>query len=204
MKPQFLLIAALMVALLQGCIVKSLHPFFRESDVVFDRTLLSTWVDQNNDKWTIVPYKDKPNAYEMHWREEEGNQDIVFLAHLFKLQGELYLDVMPLTDHHDINMPLFEMHLLPAHSVAKVVMLSAAEVQIKWFDEDWLRMLFDQNKIKIAHEEVLDETPKDENDKWYVLTASTAELQKFIIKYGHEAAAFSNDNSTWLRLKRAI
>ena len=93
---------------------------------------------------------------------------------------------------------------MPTHSVAKVVRLDNDEVQIKWFNEDWLKMLFEQNRIRIAHEAVLDENPKNKDDKWYVLTAPTDELQKFIIKYGHDATAFNNDNSVWLRLKRSV
>jgi hypothetical protein len=83
-------------------------------------------------------------------------------------------------------------------------MITKDEVLIKWFNEEWLRTLFDQNRIKIAHEAILDEIPKDADDKTYILTASTEELQKFLIKYGNEDAAFDGDNTVWLRLKKAI
>lgn len=203
MKPLLITCIASMAVLLQGCLVKSLHPFFKETDIVFKTELLSTWTDQDGNKWLIKPYEEKNNAYKMHYLHH-GEKDVVMLAHLFKLNEELYLDFFPLTDNEEETLLIFDLHLLPTHSVAKVDMISATEIQIKWFNEDWLKSLFDQNRIKISHEEIPDEASKDENDKSYVLTASTDELQKFIIKYGHEDAAFDNNNTVWLRLKKSI
>lgn len=203
MKLKLLFSIALLAVLFQGCIVKSLHPFYKEKDVVFRKELLGTWTDQDGSRWSINPHKNLSNAYELHWLKN-GDQDVAFLAHLFTLEGDLYFDFFPQSDNHDSNQPLFDMHMMPSHSVAKVVKLDGGEIQIKWFNEDWLRMLFDQNRIRIAHETVMDENPSDENDKWYVLTAPTEELQKFIIKYGNDAAAFDNENSVWLRLKKSV
>lgn len=203
MRLKFLFLIALMAVLFQGCIVRSMHPFYKAEDVIFRKGLLNNWTDEQGERWSIRRHKLLPNAYEMHWLQH-GEKDVVFLAYLFDLEGELYFDFMPLTDNLDSNLPIFDLHLMPTHSVAKVVRLNNEEIQIKWFDEDWLRTLFEHNRIKIAHETILDETPSDEDDKWYVLTASTEELQKFIIKYGHDAEAFNNENSVWLRLKKSI
>ena len=94
--------------------------------------------------------------------------------------------------------------MLPSHSVAKFVKLKDGTVSINWFNEQWLRNLFAQNRIKISHE-VIDEpySGKDE-DKSYVITASTPELRRFLIKYGNDPAAFEGDNTMQLILKRAI
>lgn len=203
MRPKFLFLIALMAGLFQGCIVRSLHPFYKPENVVFRKGLLNNWTDQDGGKWSIRRHQEIPNAYEMHWLKN-GDKDVVFLAYLFDLEGELYFDFMPLTDNNHDDLAIFDLHLMPTHSVAKLVKLNNEEVQIKWFNEEWLQNLFEQNRIRIAHEEIMDETPKDENDKWYVLTAPTEELQKFILKYGHDATAFSNDNSVWLTLKKSV
>lgn len=203
MRPKFLFLIALMAALFQGCIVKSLHPFYKPENIVFRKSLLSDWTDQDGSKWSIRRHQELPNAYEMHWLKN-GDKDVVFLAYLFDLEGELYFDFTPITDNSHDNLAIFDLHLMPTHSVAKLVKINSDEVQIKWFNEDWLKQLFEQNRIRIAHEEILDETPTGENDKWYVLTAPTEELQKFVIKYGHDATAFSNDNSVWLTLKKSV
>ena len=120
-------------------------------------------------------------------------------------EGELYFDFLPISkDEGPDEFFFFNLHLLPTHSVAKVELLNDREVHLKWFNEEWLRSMFDNNRIKIRYEAVMDEAPKEDNHKYYVLTASTEELQKFIIKYGHEDAAYDNNNTARLRLKRAI
>jgi hypothetical protein len=201
MKSLSIAMMALIALLFQGCIVKSIHPFFAEKDVVFKSELLSTWVDQDGGKWEIKPFKEKPNSYKMLFRKD--GKEAVFLAHLFQLEEELYLDFLPLSSSEE-GIDLFNLHLLPSHSVAKVSMINSGEVMIKWFNEEWLSTLFKHNRIKIAHEVILDEAPKDEDDKTYVLTASTEELQKFLVKYGNEDSAFDGDNTVWLKLKKAI
>jgi hypothetical protein len=47
--------------------------------------------------------------------------------------------------------------------------------------------LLDENKIRIRHEKIYD---SDIDMNSYLLTASTEELQKFIIKYGNDPLAF--------------
>jgi hypothetical protein len=201
MKPLIIFLAALLAVLVQGCIVKSLHPYYAEKDVVFKPELLNTWVDQEEGKWEIAHVKEKQNAYQMTYRKE--GKVAVFLVHLFDLDGALYLDFLPLSSNAQ-SIDLFDLHLMPTHSVAKLTSINQDEVLIKWFNEEWLTTLFKQNRIKIAHEIILDEAPKDEDDKFYVLTASTEELQKFLVKYGNEDSAFDGDNTMWLKLKKAI
>lgn len=203
MKARFLIVCAVVALILQGCIVKSLKPFYKDSDVIFNKALLNSWVDQDSNQWNVQASKEKQNAYEMHWLHH-GEKDIVFLAHLFKLNGESYLDFFPLSNNEPERLTIFDLHLMPTHSIAKVDIFTDGEVHIKWFKEEWLRSLFDQNRIKISHETIMDEISKDKNDKSYILTASTDELQKFIIKYGHSDGAFDNSNVTWLRLKRPM
>jgi hypothetical protein len=200
MKTKIFLAAALVAVLLQGCIVKSLHPFYTQDNVLFKKELIATWQDQEGGKWFIKPVKEKPNAYEMRWNKE--GKDAVFIAHLFKLEDEMYLDFFPIGSDSESGLTIFDLHLLPTHSVAKLDILGATEIHFKWLNEKWLGSLFDQNRIKISHEVINDATTDE--DKYYVLTAQTEELQKFIIKYGHEDNAFDDNDTMWLRLKRSI
>jgi hypothetical protein len=90
-------------------------------------------------------------------------------------------------------MPIFDVHLLPTHSIAKVEKLTNQNVVIKWFNEEWLREMFVENRIKIRHELVMDDNPKSEDDGTYLLTASTEELQAFVAKYGNDEQAYDSD-----------
>jgi hypothetical protein len=70
--------------------------------------------------------------------------------------------------------------MLPVHIFARVEFVDEG-VEISFFDRDWLEELLEQNRIRIAHEK----TPE-----YFVLTASTDELQKFVIKYSDVEEAF--------------
>lgn len=208
MKKQFWLLTLALAVVLQGCIVKSLHPFYASSDLVYKKELINTWVDEEGNKWTIHPVNvvksggvAEPRAYEMTCTKD--GRSATFLAHLFELEGNLFLDFRPLASDGSA-VEIFEMHLLPSHSVAKVAKLSDDEVQIIWFNEKWLHNLFSQNRIKISHEVIFEENSGNDEDKTYVLTASTEELRKFLIKYGNDKSAFEGDNAIGLTLKRSI
>jgi hypothetical protein len=201
MKKQILVLVILVAVLVQGCIVKSLHPFYIESDLVYKKELVNTWVDQDGHKWKIDPVQEQRKAYQMTFTED--GKEATFLTHLFELEGNLFLDFRPLASDGSVN-DLFEMHLLPSHSVAKVVKMNDEVVVIKWFNEEWLTKLFKQNRIKISHEVIIDENSGKDEDKSYVLTASTEELRKFLIKYGNDPAAFDGDGKMELTLKRSI
>jgi hypothetical protein len=192
MKTKNILLIVTIALLVSGCLVKSLHPFYKESDVVFNPSLIGTWLDNDSSKWVIEQSEMKKfpgesqlqNSYKITYYEK--NEASVFDTHLFKLNNQLYVDFVP----SDIKIPeLTGYHLVPTHSIAKVS-ISENEISLKWFNETWLASLFEKNKIRISHETI----PNEDGDNMYVLTASTDELQKFIIKYGNDPAAFK-DNS---------
>ena len=200
MKRLIILSFVLALVLLQGCIVKSLHPFFKKENVVFRKELINTWTDQEGERWEILPVKDGPAAYELKHYKGGDQPDQIFVAHLFKLDQQLYIDFFPISNDGGDDAMMFNMHLMPTHSIARVESLTENDVQIRWLNEKWLESLFSQNKIKISHEVVQDEF--DQEGRNYVLTASTDELQKFIVKFGNEDKAFIDDNTVWLKLKR--
>jgi hypothetical protein len=201
MKKSIILSLVVVIVLLQGCIVKSIHPFFKERDVVFRKSLVGEWQDQDGSSWNIHQNKFKQNSYELHYSKK--GRSVSLLGHLFQLNGDLYLDMIPIEDNSE-DMLVFDLHMVPTHSIAKVETLTDGEVELKWFNDEWLRAMFEQNKIKISHEIVLDDNQEKgaKEEGMYVLTASTDELQKFIIKYGHEDKAYDSENSLELRLKR--
>lgn len=199
MKTQLLIVAVLLAVMLQGCIIKSIYPFYKESDVTFRNELLGTWSDDEGNKWTIHANPFKPNSYELHMTKD--NRDVAFSGNLFTLEGQLYLDLFPVSDNKE-EMLIFDLHLLPTHSVAMVEGISTNQITIKWFDEEWLYNMFSKNRIRIPHEKVMDLDLKPNEDQgMYILTASTDELQKFIIKYKDEAMAYS-ENEVSLRWTR--
>jgi hypothetical protein len=200
MKTQIILLLSLVIFLLPGCLIKSLHPFYSENDIIFKKELLGSWTDKDSAGWEIKQHMrptgllkpDAPdNSYDISLTDNKGTSH--FIAHLFRLEDQLYLDFLP-TDYSCQN-DLAEIHLVATHSLAKVD-LSGGKIILRWYNEEWLVGLFNKNKIRIAHERVpYDSDLRDPESMQVILTAQTEELQKFIIKYGNDPDAFKKDKT---------
>lgn len=200
MKTRIISAILLTVIFLQGCLVKSLHPFYTEQDIVFKKELTGTWTDKDSSIWIIQQHmrfnglfkSDKPDpSYNISFTDQKGSSK--FVAHLFQLEGQLYLDFYPseISSGND----LAEFHLVATHSLARVD-LAAGKITIRWYNEAWLADLFNKNRIRISHERVPYEPDQyDPQSMQVILTAPTDELQKFIKKYGNDPEAFKKKTS---------
>jgi hypothetical protein len=208
MKTKNLILISLVMLLVPGCFVKSLHPFYKEHEVIFKKELLGTWTGNDSSTWKIeqsqklsgVFNADKSDkAYLITYTDKKGTA--VFIVRLFQLEKRLFLDFYP--DEVESTNELMASHLVPTHTVARVD-LSDGRMVIRWYNEEWLIGLFRQNKIRIAHEKIPFESGKADDDNFQVvLTASTEELQKFMLKYSEDPNAFKNDY-TFVLNKRTL
>lgn len=189
MRTRIIFILILISTILSSCLVKSLHPFYKERDVVFNESLIGTWIDQDSSIWEFEQHKvavkfmspEKPVDY-YHVKlvdEEDGNS--YFEVRLFRLNSRFYLDFLPLTEEN-IGDNMASFHFIPSHSIARIEFFGKNNVAFFWYDQDWLKSLFEERRVKISHEQIGEED--------WVLTAETDELQKFIIKYGEEPDMF--------------
>jgi len=197
MKRAIVISIILLAVSMQSCIVISVHPFFKEADVVYRKELEGTWTDKEHNTWRIHRNPYKTNSYELH--NSKDGREVKLLGHLFYIKNELYLDMVPVSDNA-AEVLAFDLHMVPMHSIARVTMLVDNKVVIKWFNEEWLRNMFSENRIKISHEFIMDPDPGSKDDGMYLLTASTDELQGFIKKYGRDEEAY--DNNLELELTR--
>ncbi len=175
--------------LVSGCFIKSLYPFYTKKDIVFDPKIIGTWTDEDSSKWIIKQQMKWPiapdSSFQVEIVEKDGSMGS-FNVHLFRLNNQLYLDFYPSgkIGSNDI----VEENIVLTHSLAKIT-YSKDVIKIQWFNEVWLEKLLDQNKIRIRHEKIYE---SDLEMNSYLLTASTEELQKFIIKYGNDPQAFKS------------
>jgi len=198
MKTKIIFPILLVIILLPGCLVKSLHPFYTDQDVIFKQELIGTWTDKDSSVWVIEQHKrfdgfmkpEKPDSsYVIAFTDKKGTSK--FLAHLFQLEGQLYLDFFP--DEITCINDLAGFHMVATHSLARIE-LTGGMITIRWYNEEWLVGLFNKNRIRIAHERVpYDADQKDPEQMQVILTAPTGELQKFIKKYGNDPEAFKKD-----------
>jgi hypothetical protein len=206
MKAKEIVLIGMVAAMMSGCLVKSLHSFYDESDVIYKPELTGKWLDDDSSKWVISRYSfpkgflkgdSLDNSYLVEMYEDSARPSR-FNVHLFSVNGILYLDFLPLKDDRDQD--FYDIHLVAAHSLARVRFDSNDRMSISWFNEEWLNKLFEENRVKISHEVI--RTDETGYGKQYVLTASTSELKKFIAKYGNDPEAFSDDgNKNFICLK---
>jgi hypothetical protein len=208
MKPKlFLPLIGLLI--LSSCVIKSLHPFYTEDTICFEKIFIGSWNATGNGLWKVEPFqkvilkengKSKPSelneseltsykkykhAYVLYF--EKDSNKTTFLAMPFKIDNQMFLDIIPVEDSTSEKSKngLYKMHLIETHSLAKFDIVSDNEINISWLSSKKLDELLIGNRIKIQHEKVgFGET--------VILTASSEELVKFIKKYIH-----SKDKEKW-------
>ena len=181
----------MLAVIIGGCVpVISLHPLYTEKDVVVDKKLCGTWVDDVNSPETTWEFKciDEPkNAYKLILSDEEGMKGS-FVAHLVKLQNRLFLDIFPSElpwepeDPNKMDWPYNTLFLIPAHTFVKI---DSIEPQLK------LRLMLESNMEELLKEKP-DAVEHTSVGKRIVLTGSTRELQTFILKYADDKRVFTD------------
>lgn len=182
----------MLAGLLGGCLpVVSLHPFYTKKDVVFDEKLLGTWVDDPNEGdsfWQFVRIDEPNNAYGLVLTDKEGPKG-AFVVHLIKLKDRLFLDVYPaeapwnMEDPNESSLPFNSEFLIPTHTVVRVDSVEPT-LKMRLMLETQLKKLLEENPNAIAHA-LVEERP--------VLTASTGDLQAFVLKYADDDKLFTDE-----------
>jgi hypothetical protein len=172
-----------------GCIpVISLHPLYTEKDVVVDKKLYGTWIDDpNNPKitWEFENIDEPKNSYKLIFTDEEGKKGS-FVTHLVKLQDRLFLDIFPSElpwepeDPNKLDWPYNYLFMIPAHTFVKIDSIEP-QLKLRLLLESNLQELLKENPDAVEHTSIGDRT---------VLTGSTKELQAFIIKYADNEKVF--------------
>lgn len=188
MKRSKIIILTFALATMSGCLVSSLHPFYKKEDKFFEESLVASWVDEDSCIWTIEanisgggPFGPErhDSSYIITYYEDQTKS--ILQGTLFQLNGVDYVDFLPDPgeDHHKADMSAW--HHVPVHTLARVL-YNKDSILLYWYGDEWLNELFEQNRIRIKHEEV----ESADYDR-QLLTADTDELQKFIKKYVNDA-----------------
>ena len=153
------------MAILTGC-VPSIYPLYTDKDVVFDAGLVGAWLNTDEEEtWTFARGEDQ--SYEMTISGEDST--VVFRAHLVELDGHRFIDVYPDPPYWD-DSPYSDL-MLPLHWFGSIS-IDGDTLVVSLMDPDDLTKMADSG-IKIpAYIDV---------DYLRVLTASTEELQQFVV-----------------------
>jgi hypothetical protein len=183
----------LLAGVLGGCLpVMSLHPLFtkEKEEVVFESKLLGTWVDDSNSIWDFKQADANENAYKLTFTDKEGKKGS-FVAHLVKLKNRLFLDVYPSEppwDEEDPNKVEWlhnTFFFIPVHTFIKVNGVEP-ELKLQITDDDEFKKLLKEDPNAVEHTSI---------EGKLVLTASTKELQAFVLKYADDSRVFTAEGA---------
>jgi hypothetical protein len=190
------LLLYLLVALLGGCIpVMSLHPLFTKKDLTFNEKLLGTWVQKEEPNgaeiiWDFKRADANENAYKLTFTDKEGKKGL-FVAHLVKLENRLFLDAYPSEPPWDEKDPnkVEWLHntffFIPVHTFIKVNGVEP-ELKLQITDDDEFKKLLKEDPNAVEHTSI---------EGKLVLTASTKELQVFVLKYADDSRVFTAEGA---------
>jgi len=182
--------SAVLSILFGGCLVMSLHPFFTDTDSVFEKSVIGKWSDKTGK--AMLEFKQfGANAYRVTYLQsevssspggkKESGEPGEFEGHIGKINGVLFLDLYPDKDSWNrLKNDALAVHLAPTHTVSKV-WVEGDKLMVASLDHDWLKDLVTNDRNAVPHEVV---------EGAIVLTGSTEALQAFLKKYAGEPKAF--------------
>ena len=185
----------LLAALLGGCIpVMSLHPLYTEENLVFEEKLLGTWVDDANGTWEFKHPDEKDMAYELVLSSPEDAKGS-FVANLVKLENKLFLDVYPkqLPCEQEIPQKMKWFYntffFVPVHTFIKIDSIEP-QLKMRLTNTENMQKLLEEDPNAVKHE-LVEDTKLVEDI--ILLTASTKELQAFVLKYADDSRLFTDE-----------
>src|SRR5262249_55099714 len=135
------------------------------------------------------------------WTFEEKESTNVFRAHLVQLGDYRFLDALLVrTSQKWEGIGRVSVVIRPAHIFFKVE-LTNSTLRLDALSAEWLEKLLQEHPQTLAHERLHEPDVDDENGRAF-LTASTADLQRFVLKYAADTNAFP-ENSASPRLEAA-
>lgn len=165
----------IVASLIAGCVVMSVYPYYKAKDVSFDDALLGKWIPKEatnasaaSEFWTFEKINDR--TYKLTTIDGKTNH---YDAVRFKLGGATFLDCLP-RERSDVQTPN---HILMRTEIV------GSQLKMELLDYKWLCDLIEKNPRVIRHVLVANEAGSEGGGGQVILTADTAELQKFILKH---------------------
>ncbi|MCG8477439.1 MAG: hypothetical protein MI784_18385 [Cytophagales bacterium] len=211
MEKRKIIIAVLFMFLVNGCSLVSLYPLFTEKEVIAVEGIDGVWEgslnvpsikfkggglkknkDVSDDKgvrWIVNrDTSSRAPVYELRQLNKHGTELSNYQMFFGKVGKHTYANFY-LEETNCKFDALAKMMVIPVFTFARVDW-EGETIRFRWFSEDWINKLFNENKIRLKHETAVINT---------VLTASPKEMQAFVKKYGDHPKAYSSD---FLELKK--
>lgn len=179
---RFIYLAAGLLVL-AGCWQKSVYPFYTSRDLAPDGNLVGTWEEakESDDKQRWVFKQADAQSYGLEIVDSKENKR-PYLAHLFKFEGQRFLDVVPPPDR--------QVSAIPAHHLFRLSEVSST-LKIAPLNPEWIAEYLKTSPTALQHIKTPDpEHPEDREKDEFILTADTQALQSFLRKHLDEEKLF--------------
>jgi hypothetical protein len=211
-KVSVILAFAFLIIFLSGCLT-TLHPIFTEKDIVYDSKLIGTWkmLEEGEKGPSVITEKGqaiitnlateatvelpgnisalKQKGYLISYVDNDGMAER-YIAFLARIGKHLYFDYYPADKKGDRKLDeFFGAHFVKMHTSYRVEISKDGSFELSQLDGSYVKSLIDEKKIRINHE-----TDADDNA---IITASTKELQQYLLKYGDETSAYRSEKTTF-------
>lgn len=208
MKKVSIILAFTFLTIFLSSCLRTLHPIFTSKDIVYDPKLIGNWKTDNQgtngfaiienlalDNSIELPEKIssmKQKGYLVTYQDEDGKTTGQYIAFLARIGKHLYFDYFP-ADKKDDNIgdEFFTSHFVKMHTSYRVEVFKGGGMELSQLDESYVTKLIDEKKIRINHERDVDNN--------IVITASTEELQQYIIKYGDDPSAYRSEKTVFTK-----
>lgn len=189
------LLALVVVALvLCSCApVFSIHSLYSDTDSYFDPGLVGTWFDPTDPAQSPIIFAPLgSNAYTVSGSDDSVKPPIEYTyeCHLVKFGGRLFIDA----EQSDISVANESVPVMaiPAHMLGELT-VDQQNLTIRFLGYDLMGDSSNSAFIAIRHETTDDGLP--------ILTANSADLQKFLLAHADDVKAFPVVVGPWRRKK---
>ena len=176
--------------LLTGC-VQSLHPYYTDGQVTWEKNLIGYWSDADGKNILDIPAAtadEDQKEYRVAYTDEHGKTGH-FIAKLAKVDKYLLADFTP-EEMTELEGGMYKAHFLPVHSFM-LIEVGPQSLKVRAMDYDWLKKELADRPDAVAHEIV-------DKDR-IVLTAPSEKVQAFVIKHAETPGAYGD----WTEFKRS-
>jgi hypothetical protein len=171
---------------ISGCYWRTLFPLFSKDELVTNDELPGYWMAPDSAGGWIFE-KGEDNTYDITLLSKDKSTKGV--GCLGMINKHLYLDIQP--SQSFISDKNYDTYALPLHSFSQIQVNRKSLLMIS-MNFEWLKQLLKKRSSELRHEWV---------NESLVITAQTAELQKFTARYADNVNAFS-DTSAYFRAER--
>ena len=158
--------------------VQSLNPLYTEQDLTFDDSLVGVWVEkETNETWALTAAGKL--EYALVHTDSDGRKG-EYSARLVKLNDRLFLDIVPVKPGFVQN-DFYKGHYFATHRFVNIVSREHS-VQVSYLEPKWVKEYLAENPDAIRSASLGGEL---------LFTASSREIQKFLLAHLNTRGAFS-------------